>query len=342
MTGIRDIVTGWSRTVNNPATLYEYQKHINGLIKEENIKTGKDITRSTISDYVMSRKTYASRAVALASCRSLMYYIDPEKIIKIKIGEAPAPEEKEELSDESLAKIIDVVDKWSDEPNLPAKIAILLLVESGHRRRAVGYLPRDAVSMGKDGATITFPPSGEKRGATSIVPISEKLYNMIMKHLEQHGDKYLIHIPKSWEARERWVYYQVKVAGKLAGVDVHPHSFRYKKARTFRRAGVDTDIAINILGWKDSKQYDSRYGRRNQHETAELARSFVNGSEPAPQAHNTPVIAPTTPGIMVESEQSRNINRLMDLREKNAITEDSFNKCMELIMHKETNTLLVQ
>ena len=48
------------------------------------------------------------------------------------------------------------------------------------------------------------------------------------------------------------------------------------KALDFRRAKAQPDTVMNALGWKDTSQYDKRYGKRTATETMTEARALLD------------------------------------------------------------------
>jgi integrase len=298
----------WLRSLVNAYTRDSYTRKIKLFLVQVN-KPLNQITRNDVVRFVNSYATWNNRHMALAAVKSFLSFAlkRPPNLTGINIGEKPDPTPIAEPTAEELARFQEVVDNYP----LGERTAIKLLFETGHRRRAILDLPREAVQMRPGGPVVAFPPRTQKKGTSPVAPISKTTYDLLMQLLASHKDP-LVFKPVAWKQSGKWLYTLVKRAAREAGITVrtYPHLFRHLKALEFRRKGVKEDTVINTLGWRDATVFNSRYGRRQAFETAEEARSYlpeVPKGPPEPQ----PTTKDSTGHIPAVAEVIRELAQLL-------------------------------
>jgi hypothetical protein len=280
----------WKASIPNDYTRDTYTRVIR-VFRERFNKPLNQLTLNDAIGFIMLYPTYANRKRAKAALTSFLKFVlkRPPNLEDVNIGERPEPPPIAEPSGEEWRRFWEIAEC---EP-LPKLTALHLLDETGHRRRAIVDLPRDAVQMRPGGPVVVFPPRTQKRGTASVAPITYETYDLVERLRSTHNDPLLF--GPIWHKRGKWLYLCVRNVAKRAGFSVraYPHLFRHKKALDFRRKGVKEDTVINTLGWRDAAIYNSRYGRRQAYETAEEAREYLKNPErPIPERPEPPARPP--------------------------------------------------
>jgi site-specific recombinase XerD len=267
----------WIRIIPNPETRQYYAREVRHFLQGLKGKPLNRITREDIEQFIHAPPEWNARHSRKCAVKSFLEHaVRKIPTFNGKIGERPDPPPIVELSPEEKERFHRAKEKKSDKERL----ATDLMIQTGHRERAIMALPRTAPKMTPGGPVIEFPPKTQKNVVYAVVPISDSTYTLIQKYLTTHNDEKLI--PCDWKRPGKWLYFLVKRIARDANISTrtYPHLFRHMKALQLRREKIETDIVLNQMGWRSSKQYDMRYGRRQAYETVESVRKLLPSTTP--------------------------------------------------------------
>jgi len=289
------------------------------------------ITREDIEQFIHTPPTYNARHSRKCAVKSFLEHaVRKIPTFNGKIGEKPDPPPIVEYSSDEMERF----HRSKENEPIKERLATDIMIESGHRERAIMTLPRTAVRTTPDGPVIEFPPKTQKNAVYAVVPISDSTYNLIQEFLKTHTDEKLI--PCDWKRPGKWLYFLVKRIARNAKISTrtYPHLFRHMKALQMRREKIETDGVLNQMGWRTSKQYDTRYGRRQAYETVESVRKLVQPMAPKkPQPPQPP--QPTQPITNQSTGIATTISELAGLLKEGKIDLTTFQAGIVALTRKE-------
>jgi len=179
---------------------------------------------------------------------------------------------------------------------LQQRVLLALLRDTGGRASAICSLRVEDV--GPD--YIILQDDTAKNKVTSTAPIRPETADLLRRGITVSNGRI-------FRANRRTLWTMVQKVARRAGIaeKVYPHLFRHMKALDFRRSKAQPDTVRNTLGWKDTSQYDNRYGKRVATETMNVARALLDKT---PQEVRDPTKAIEQLGCNISPGENRPTN----------------------------------
>ena len=276
----RTTLQRWSLLLETmaPATQIKYLYFLRNLLESCGHKPANRISRSDVQRYMNTLPGRSSQEIAFVAIKSFLEEAG-RAISKKKIRFKSKKERRqiEQITPETFEQLL------NGTRNLRDRVYLLILKDTGGRCSAVC----NAKVEDFKGNHIILQGDVSKNGITSVAPLSLRTINALKQYLDEKKPKKYIFEKKSGEPLNRTRAWEIiKRARIRAGISqkIYPHLFRHQKALECRKAGLQSDVVMNLMGWSDTSQYDKRYGKRTATETLEDARKILD--KPTPETHD--------------------------------------------------------
>jgi integrase/recombinase XerD len=276
----RTTLQRWSLQLETmaPATQMKYLYFIKRFLESCGHKPANRISRSDVQCYMNTLLGRSSQEIAFVAIKSFLEEAG-RAISKKKIRFKSKKERRpiEQITPETFEQLLNGTRNQRD------RVFLLILKDTGGRCSAICNAK---IEDFKDNHII-LQGDVSKNGITSVAPLSLRTINALKQYLDERKPKIYIFEKKSGEPLNRTRAWEiVKRARIRAGISqkIYPHLFRHQKALECRKAGLQPDVVMNLMGWSDTSQYDKRYGKRTATETLEDARKILD--KPKSETHD--------------------------------------------------------
>lgn len=244
----------WSIDTHN-----HYQIHFNHFIKWSNdndIFLLDDLTENVIIDYISFMKpTVTNRTIniRIGNLKRAFKYARLETSIFQNISKFQEVKKTFNMIDLKQIRIIrNYAFQLKDDHlnNLMVKAIILLLMDTGVRRKELCHIEKKNVNLTERTIKLTTTKTDEDR----IVPFKEKTLPVILKLLDlKTNHKYLIHNKLKNRAItvEDITYVISRKLKRELGIEIHPHMFRHSFASIMLENDAQLKIVMDLMGHKN-------------------------------------------------------------------------------------------
>lgn len=244
----------WSIDTHN-----HYQNHYRHFLKwadKNSLFFVADLTEATIIEYISEMKSIVSNRtinIRIGNLKRAFKYAGLETSIFKNISKFQEVKKTFNMIDLGvIKKIRNYAFNLKDNHlnNLMTKAILLLLMDTGVRRKELCFIEKKNVDMANRTIKLTTTKTDEDR----IVPFQEKTAAVIQKLLElKTNHKYLLHNKlKNRPINTDDVIYAVsKKLYSDTGIKIHAHMFRHSFASIMLENGAQLKIVMDLMGHKN-------------------------------------------------------------------------------------------